>query len=894
MPLAAGTRLGPYKIIGAIGAGGMGEVYRAEDTRLERAVAIKILPEHLSRDPERRQRFEREARIISTLSHSHICTLHDIGTQDGLEYIVMELLEGETLAHRLQRGPLPLDQVLRYGMEIADALEAAHRQGRGIIHRDLKPVNIMLTKSGAKLLDFGLATYTIQPVHQAATSSLATEDYNKITDQAVIVGTFQYMAPEQIEGKELDARTDIFALGAVLYEMLTGKPAFSGKTRASLIASIIGSDPQPATQLQPLTPPALDYLIRRCLAKDPEERWQTAHDIKLQLKWISEASSQAGVPLPIVNRRKWRERAAWAAVAVLAAAAIALGVGYVRRAPTPATPVAFQLEVPPGYHPIDRTGFPLPAIAVSPDGNAIVFEAFNSKDIPVLLYRSLESTQSRALPDTEGVVTFPWPFWSRDNRYVYFRKGESFYRASPTAGGAERLCDFEGFPMDVNEDGTALVTTWGKTGVRSLNVADCSNPRQVVPADLQTTNGSADHSGRFLPDGKHFLFTRRHLNKRHEIHLGSLDSEQRTVLIKNAAHGEYVEPGFILFSREGFLMGQAFDPKSLRISGDAFSVTPNQLTHAALGGGAVFDVSTNGVLAFREQSDPESTIQVWTRNGTVKRSLGDLGKWGLPRLSPDGTKLFAQRFDSRNHTSDGWILDIHSGQWTRQTFRNGIGETPGVWSPDSQRIVYTLWTTRNESYLKKIGTAGEDEKLTFSALEANCWVEDWSRDERDLILFCEASAQGVSANGIYGFSFKDRNLALITKTATDDEPCARLSADARWLAYAEDRSGESEVYVQAYPTGARHQVSANGGSCPTWSRNGKALYYRAPNGDLMSVAVSPGQTWTPSVPVKLFHLPEPAQFDAGTDGDFIVVAPTGQTVTPISVVVNWRPPEKKN
>ena len=328
--LAAGVRLGPYEILAPLGAGGMGEVYRGRDTRLDRSVAIKVLPAHLSQDEERRRRFQREARLISNLSHANICTLFDVGSQDNIDFLVMELLEGESLSHRLEQGPLGTEQVLRYGIQIAEALEAAHRQRPAIVHRDLKPGNIMLTKSGAKLLDFGLATYAASPSQKAALSSLATAD-SKITDKNVVVGTFQYMAPEQLEGKEADARTDLFALGSVLYEMVTGRPAFRGDSRASLIGHIMNSEPDAISRLQPLSPPALDRVIRTCLAKDPDERWQTAHDVKLELKWILEGSSQAGVPVPVAIRRRWRERAAWASVAVLALAAVSLAVGYLRR-----------------------------------------------------------------------------------------------------------------------------------------------------------------------------------------------------------------------------------------------------------------------------------------------------------------------------------------------------------------------------------------------------------------------------------------------------------------------------------------------------------------------------------------------------------------------------------
>ncbi|HWC66063.1 MAG TPA: serine/threonine-protein kinase, partial [Thermoanaerobaculia bacterium] len=321
MTLAAGTKLGPYEVISALGAGGMGEVYKARDTRLGRDVAVKVLPEHLSQSPESKMRFEREAKAVSQLSHPHICALYDVGNADGVEYLVMELLEGQILSDRLSRGPLPREQVLEYGKQIAEALDAAHR--RSLVHRDLKPANVMITRSGVKLLDFGLAKAMGSRAEEAEVTSLPTEEDRPLTERGTILGTFQYMAPEQLEGKPADARTDIFALGCVLYEMATGKKAFSGSSRASLISSIMSSEPAPISAVQPMTPPALDRIVRTCLAKDPDERWQSAHDVKSELAWIAEAGSQAGAPAVVASRRKSRERLAWAVAAVAAALALA-------------------------------------------------------------------------------------------------------------------------------------------------------------------------------------------------------------------------------------------------------------------------------------------------------------------------------------------------------------------------------------------------------------------------------------------------------------------------------------------------------------------------------------------------------------------------------------------
>src|SRR6266511_3295668 len=401
LALSPGTRLGPYEIVSAVGAGGMGEVYRARDTRLERTVAIKVLPSHLSKSEEVRQRFEREAKTISSLSHPHICALYDVGNQDGTEYLVMEFLEGESLADRLLKGPPPPEQVLRCGIEIADALDKAHRQG--VIHRDLKPGNVMLTKSGVKLLDFGLAKALLpspggRGAGREGLTSFPTMASSPLTQEGTILETFQYMAPEQLEGKEADARTDIFSFGAVLYEMATGRKAFSGASQASLISAIMKEEPAPIAALQPMTPPALDRVVRTCLAKDPEDRFQTAHDAKLQLQWLAEVGSAAGVPAPVVARRKNRERLAWTSFAIAALAAALFAAGYLRRAPRPERGIRATLPFPERLI--------LGELALSPDGNRLVFTAGKIGMEPALWVRDLGASSAQPVAGAENAY-FP-------------------------------------------------------------------------------------------------------------------------------------------------------------------------------------------------------------------------------------------------------------------------------------------------------------------------------------------------------------------------------------------------------------------------------------------------------------------------------------------------------
>ncbi|HEY7573761.1 MAG TPA: protein kinase, partial [Thermoanaerobaculia bacterium] len=416
MTLTAGSKLGPYEIVSPIGAGGMGEVYKAKDTRLDRSVAVKVLPAHLSDSAEFRQRFEREARAISALTHAHICTLYDVGREGGVDYLVMELLEGETLSNRLLKGPLSMDQALAYGIQICDALEKAHRQG--IVHRDLKPGNIMLTKSGVKLLDFGLAKLAPpgSGVHSDS-SHLATEAQASIplTERGTILGTYQYMSPEQLEGGEADARSDIFALGAILYEMATGRKAFSGKSQASLIGSILRDDPTSVSEVAPMIPPAFSRVIRTCLAKDPDDRFQTAHDVRLQLQWVAEGGSQAGLPAPVAARRKSREKLAWAVAGAAILAAGLLAFGFVRRAPAPPRMLRFEIPVPEDVTAVD-------APRLSPDGKIVAFNATDKSGKIQVWLRPLNALEARPLAGTEGTTR---PFWSPDSQFLgFFAEGK--------------------------------------------------------------------------------------------------------------------------------------------------------------------------------------------------------------------------------------------------------------------------------------------------------------------------------------------------------------------------------------------------------------------------------------------------------------------------------------
>jgi len=546
----------------------MGEVYRARDTRLDRTVAIKILPAHLSHNPEAKQRFDREARAISSLNHPNICTLHDIGHQDGIDYLVMEYLEGQTLAERLMKGPLPLDQVLKYGIEICEGLEKAHKTS--VTHRDLKPGNIMLTKAGAKLMDFGLAKAATAGMAQSSNLALTLSGPSAdqpLTARGTIVGTFQYMAPEQVEGKEADARSDVFAMGAVLYEMATGKRAFNGRTQASIVAAILAAEPQPISTLQPMTPPALDRVVATCLAKDPEERFQTAHDLKLQLKWMAESGSKAGIPAPLAAQKKIRERMLWAVVALLAAGCAVLAA--ILRPSTPERQVLHAYIPAPAKVEFAFVGDRTAPLAISPDGTRLAFGATGADGKQLLWVRVLRAASSQPLPGTEGLTH---PFWSPDSRFIAFFAEGKLKKIEATGGPPQIICDAsDGRGGAWNGDGVIVFSPAFNGPLFKVSAAGGA-PVQVT--ELDSALGESSHRWpQFLPDGRHFLYFARGMAAQvSTTYVGSLDSREKKLLFRSPTNVVASTAGYLLFIRNSTLMAQPFDAKSLTVHGDAVPV----------------------------------------------------------------------------------------------------------------------------------------------------------------------------------------------------------------------------------------------------------------------------------------------------------------------------------
>ncbi|HTD51767.1 MAG TPA: protein kinase, partial [Thermoanaerobaculia bacterium] len=646
MPLPAGTRLGPYEILSPLGAGGMGEVYRARDTRLERTVAVKVLPQRLSASPESRQRFEREAKTISQFAHPHICALYDVGREGETEYLVMEYLEGETLADRLAKGPLPVEQTLRQGTEIADALDKAHRQG--IVHRDLKPSNVMLTKSGVKLLDFGLAK-VVEPSAPAPLTSLPTQA-SPVTQAGAVLGTFQYMAPEQLEGKSADARTDIFALGCVLYEMATARKAFSGASQASLISAIMTAEPPPIRELQPLTPPGLEHVVRTCLAKDPENRWQSAQDVAIDLRWIDRSADRATA----IGERRFAPVVAWGIAAVSVLAAIAVFAVY-RNAPRKEV---LRVSLPP---PPNTSFYFLEAnngrVAISPDGRRLAFSALDADGAARLWVRALDDERPFPIVGSEGAC---FPFWSPDGRSLgFFAQGKlKTVEASPTTASPRPLVNvLEARGGSWAADGTILFAPWGASGLYRVSALG-GNPVAVTTLEGE----ERDHRWPlFLPDGRRFLYeVRFDQSERDAIYVGSLDSKEKRFVLQADSNVAWAPPGFLLFRNADRLMAVPFDARSLALGGEAVELARGVESFPPTGS-STFAASAD-LLAFAPESQARLSRLVWLdRSGKEVGTVGAPANYIGPRLARDGRHLAVSIIENLARAPDVWLYDPNLG-----------------------------------------------------------------------------------------------------------------------------------------------------------------------------------------------------------------------------------------
>ncbi len=878
MSIEPGTMLGPYEIEEAIGAGGMGEVYRARDTRLDRVVAIKVLAPHLAESPEHRQRLEREAKAISSLSHPHICQLYDVGHENDVDFLVMEFIEGETLADRLGRGPLPIDEVLRYGVQIADALEKAHRQA--IVHRDLKPANVMLTADGAKLLDFGLARTDCAVGGSDADLTVSPTVSKPLTAAGTLIGTYQYMAPEQLEGKTSDARTDIFALGAVLYEMATGRRAFVAETQASLIGAIMHEKPQPVSSIQPMTPPALDRVIQSCLAKNPEDRWQTAHDVKLQLQWIAEGGSVVGLPAPVAARRKSRERLAWIAFAIAVLAAALFAVGYIRRAPAPQLQTRFEIT-PPAE--LVTVGSP----RISPDGRHVVFRGVDSAGDAQLWLRPMDSMDARPLAGTEGARDDGRPMWSPDSRYVAFFVGGKLKKVPVAGGPTQTICDADGADGSWSTRGEILYD--GGTSAPLMRVAAAGGiaKPEVSLDDLEGVTSVAWPE--FLPDGEHFLYLAETSGEEDKVMIRLLGSDEGRVLMTSDSRVQFVEPGYLMYVLNGMLVAHPFDADAGVLSGDPLPLADNVGVSAV--GLADFSASHEGTLAYRGGQMGVRRLLWRDRTGRELGQVGEVAEYTDSSISPDGQRVVVDVAGPDGSNIDLWIHDLERGVASRFTFDAGYDILP-VWSPDGSRIVFT--SSRGEGsdalYWKDASGAGAAELLL--ALEENLYASNWTRDGSVLAFGVQTTDTSWD---IWALPMDGSGEAFPVLQSEFAEVRASFSPDGRWMVYESNESGDWEIYVTRFPgPGGKWQVSTNGGSEPQWSAEGREIFYLDATENLVTVPVSIGSTFRAGLPetlfdVGLFPVLARSRYLVTDDGErFLMLSPVaGESVRPISVVLNW-------
>jgi serine/threonine-protein kinase len=809
----------------------MGEVYRARDTRLDRTVAIKILPPHLSEDPILRQRFEREAKAISSLNHPHICVLYDVGKQDGTQFLVMECVEGETLAKRLEKGPLPLEQVLKYGTQIADALDKAHRSG--VVHRDLKPGNIMLTASGAKLLDFGLAK-AAPPLAAGATLTAAATRTTPITQQGAVVGTFQYMSPEQVEGKEVDARSDIFSFGSVLYEMVTGRRAFPGKSQLSVASAVLEREPEPISMLQPLTPPALDRTIRVCLSKDPEDRWQTARDLLLELKWIAEAGSQAGVPAPRVSHRKLRERLAWAAAGVFVLSTIALATGFVLRAPKPAQLMRLSVEVSPGTV-IER--FRGAQLTLSPDGTRIVVAESDAAGNWRLATRSLDQSQFVPLPGAERASM---PFFSQDGQWIAFFADSKLKKIAVHGEAPVTLCDATS-PRGASwsDDGNIVAAFNG--GSSGLVRVPSGGGVPTAVTQLSKEKGETAHAWpQVLPGSQAVLLTAYGAGAYDdaEIVVVSLKTGERKTVHRGGSFARYLPSGHLVYLQQNTLFAASFDLSRLEVTGAPQPVLEE--VNGNWSGGGDFDFSQTGTLVY-----VNSKVQIsfphsmwWLDSaGQTKPLQVTQGLYENPRFSPDGKRLAFELATSLVR-ADIWVKDLQRDTTSRLTQLPGRNNYP-LWTPDGKSIVFESWGQAAPGfYWIRADGSGEAQRLTDGT---NRQVpSSFSPDGNRLAYYQFPQRSVVSRFEIWTAPIEGepdhprlgKAEPFLRTSSSERQPA--FSPDGHWLAYSSNESGTYELYVRPFPgPGGKAQISTGGGTHPIWSRDGHKLFFLTPDWHIM-------------------------------------------------------------
>jgi Tol biopolymer transport system component/predicted Ser/Thr protein kinase len=869
MPLSRGDRLGPYEIGSPIGAGGMGEVYKARDTRLDRIVALKVSKAEFT------ERFSREARTVAQLNHPHICTMYDVGPN----YLVMEFVDGAPLVSDTKPGPMPVEKALEYAGQILDALDAAHR--KGIVHRDLKPANILVTKQGIKLLDFGLAKQTVELGPDDVTIAPAT-------GEGQLSGTLQYMSPEQLEGKPADARSDIFAFGLILYELIAAKRPFTGASPASVIASILKEEPRPLHELQPLTPPGLERVIRKCLEKDRDERWQSARDVKYALEWMA----QQAAPSAITAAAPGKKLRLWQALAAMSIP-IALGLaGWMFRpkAEPAAQIIRFQAPLPEG-----ALGYNLPLL--SPDGRKLVIADLGAQ--ANLWIRDLDTLEWRRLPGTDGAR----PFWSPDSRYLGFISQNQLKKVDVSGGAAQTLCtlstDNNVGSGAWNRDGVIVFASGG--GLWKISQANCVATALTA---VDTVRGETFHFvPTFMPDGKHFVYLRHGSPEVSGIYAGSLDAkpaEQSRERIQASQFTASYVNGYLFFMRETTLMAQPLDAGRLQLRGEPVPVAEHLGSAGPFG---FFSVSANGTLVWRGEQNASHQLTWFDREGKILSTFGQPGTDQHMVLSPDGTRAAVRDADiNGNSAGDLWTLDFARGVRTRFTFRRTSGSAGPVWSPDGSRIAFAAGNQYDTLYEKASSGAGDEKELLKEPGKAHI-PTSWSRDGGFLLYTATA---GKSGNDLGVLPLEGGRKPVVLLATQFNEGGASFSPDMRWIAYESDESGRFEIYVRPFlahpesdktPSGApslgegKWQVSRDGGDSPKWRADGREIIFQAPPYGTAKMAVdvkANGAALEIGVPQRLFQAPIDYGWDVTPDGKrFLLAVPQGQQSAPVTVELNW-------
>jgi Tol biopolymer transport system component len=883
MTLTPGTRLGPYEILSPLGAGGMGEVYRARDTRLSREVAVKVLPQHLSSNSEVRARFEREAKTVSSLNHPHVCTLFDVGREGETDYLVMELVDGETLAERLAKGPLSVAETLRIGSQVADALDRAHRAG--VVHRDLKPGNIMLTKGGAKLMDFGLARATglagsSKSDAKAAALTQSPTIAQPLTAEGTIVGTFQYMSPEQLEGKEADERSDIWALGCVLYEMATGKRAYEGSTQASLISSIMRDQPRPMAEIAPMNPPALERLVTQCLAKDPDDRWQSAGDIKRELEWIRGGSS-AGVPAPAAKpggkRTVVRVVSAVAMVAV-AAAAFVLGTRQAEReAPRL---MRFEIRSPAG------AVFANPAEAcLSPDGETLAFVVAprDSAGVSRIVVRPIGSTDARVLAGTDDASL---PFWSPDGRAIGFFARGKLLKVSLDGSQPVVLCDAPDARGGCWSADNVIVFAPNNQGPIARVSSNGGSPAVVTTVDV-AKHEFGHRYPQFLPDGKHFLYVAVGDGNEFTTFAASIDGGAPVAVCKGGSAARYAAPGFLLFLERsaGYtnrrLLAQRFDAGKLRTHGDPILVSADvQSNNIAYPNVAVDD---RGTLVVQRFESPRYDLELRDRQGAIVRPVAKALDGEPFILSPDGSRVAYSSGDP----GDLWARDTATGVSKRLTFNNNFFYMMN-WSRDGKRIAYSPQVTSTNYEIRiKAADGSSPDSLLFRGPALFSFPMSWSADGRWLV------AQVSDSTGdfdLWRIPMAGQGKPEIYQHTGENEQAAELSPDGRWLAYVVTVGNTKTLYVDSFPQpGSKHEVASEDATRLYWLTGNELLYVNS-RSEVFAVPVTTSPTFEAGAVRRILKLPSGvALYGIAKQGQLFL---TGQIdrrleTARLEVVVGW-------